>query len=106
MPAGLRAVATRIAAERTCLTRKGLSVTGGPVFPQQGPNTPDGELITTGALIAFYTDGHNAQRLEPGIKQNARRFGGQVVPHGAVTVLWIHSPASGARNALSGCALG
>jgi hypothetical protein len=81
-------------------------VTGGPVFPQQGPNSPDGELITTGAFIAFYTHAHKAQRLEPGIKQNARRFGGQVVRHGAVTVLWIHPPASGLRNALSGCAFG
>jgi hypothetical protein len=106
MPAGLRAIATKIAAARTCLTRTGLSVTGGPVFPPQGPNSPDGELITTGALIAFYSDAHKAQRLEPGIEQNARRFGGRVVRRGAVTVLWIHPPASVLRNALSGCALG
>jgi hypothetical protein len=106
MPASLRAVAARIATDRTCLTSKGLRVTGGPVFPQQGSNSADGELITEGAFIAFYIDQHKAARLEPEVKQNATRFGGQVVRNGAVTVLWIHPPASGLRNAVSGCAFG
>jgi hypothetical protein len=106
MPASLRAVVERITAARACLTRKGLRVTGGAVFPQQGPSSPDGELITRGAFIAFYTDSRKAQRLEPEVRQNARRFGGQVVRNGAVTVLWIHPPASGLRNAVSGCAFG
>lgn len=106
MPASLEAVAARIAADRTCLTSKGLRVTGGPVFPQQGPNTPDGELVTNGALITFYTDRRKAERLEPEARQNARRFGGQVVRKGAVTVLWIRPPASGLRKVVSGCAFG
>ncbi len=106
MPASLQAVAARIAADRTCLTSKGLRVTGGPVFPQQGPDTPDGELITNGAFIAFYTDQRKAERLEPEVRQNARRFGGHVVRKGAVTVSWIGPPASGLRNAVSGCAFG
>jgi hypothetical protein len=86
--------------------RKALPVIGGPVFPQQGPSSPDGELITRGALIAFYADSRKAQRLEPQVRQNARHFGGQVVGHRAVTVLWIHPPASGLRNVVSGCAFG
>jgi hypothetical protein len=106
MSVSLRAVAARIAVARACLTRNGLRVTGGPVFPQQGPSSPDGELITRGALIAFYTGSRKAQQLEPEVRQNARRFGGQVVRHGAVTVLWIHPPASSLRNAVSGCAFG
>ena len=76
------------------------------MFPEQWPGSPDGELITGGAFIAFYTDPRKAQRLEPEVRQNARRFGGQVVRHGAVTVLWIHPPASGLRGAVSGCAFG
>ena len=55
IPASLRAVVARIATTRICLTSKGLRMTGGPVFPQQGPNSADGELITEGAFIAFYT---------------------------------------------------
>jgi hypothetical protein len=81
-------------------------VTGGPVLPQQGQNTPDGELITNGAFIAFYTDQRKAERLEPEVRQNARRFGGEVVRKGAVTVLWIRPPASALHNAVSGCAFG
>jgi hypothetical protein len=106
MPASLQAVAARIAADRTCSTSKGLRVMGGPVFPQQGPNTPDGELITNRAFIAVYTDQRKAERLEPEVRQNARRFGGQIVRNGAVTVLWVRPPASGLRNAVSGCAFG
>lgn len=106
VPASVRAVLARIAAERSCLTSKGLRVSGGPVFPQQGPNSADGELATAGALIAFYDDQRKAARLEPEVEQNARRFGGQVVRNGAVTVLWIHPPASGLRDAVSGCAFG
>jgi hypothetical protein len=105
LSASLRAVVARIALVRTCLTNKGLHVGGGPVFGQ-GPNSPDGELITEGAFIAFYTDQHKAERLEPQVKQNAKRFGGQVVRNGAVSVLWIHPPASGLRDAVSGCAFG
>jgi hypothetical protein len=75
-------------------------------LPQQGPNSANGELITKGALIAFYTDQSKAARLEPQVKQNARRFGGQVVRNGAITLLWIHPPASGLRDAVSGCAFG
>ena len=83
-----------------------MRVTGGPVLPQQGPSSPDGELITGGAFIAFYTDPRKAQRLEAAVKQNARRFGGQVVRNDAVTVLWIHPPASGLRSAVSVCTFG
>jgi len=106
IPPSLRAVTTRIAADRACLTNKGLRVTGGPVIPSQGPNSPDGELITADAFIAFYTDTDKAQRLEPQVKRNARPFGGQVVRRGAVTVLWIRVPASALRNAVSDCAFG
>ena len=81
-------------------------MTGGPVFPQQGPNSADGELITEGAFIAFYTNPHEAARLEPEVKQNAKRFGGQVDRNGAVTVLWIHPPASRLHDTVSRCAFG
>jgi hypothetical protein len=106
LPASVRALVKRIAAARTCLTSNGLRATGGPVFPPQGPNSADGELITQGALIAFYTDQRKAKRLEPQVKQNAKRFNGQVVRNGAVTVLWIRPPARGLRNTVSRCALG
>ena len=106
LPASVRALVKRIAAARTCLASNGLRVTGGPVVPPQGPNSADGELITEGALVAFHTDQRKAKRLEPQLKQNAKRFNEQVVRNGAVTVLWIRPPASGPRNTVSRCALG
>jgi hypothetical protein len=106
LPPSVRAIITRIAAARTCLTSKGLRVTGGPVFPPQAPDSADGELITEGALIAFYTNQRTAERLEPQVKQDARRSNAQVVRNGAVTVLWIRPPASGLRDTVSQCALG
>jgi hypothetical protein len=93
---------------RTCLSMKALRVRGGPVFPQQSPSSPDGELIvgngSGGAFIAFYTDSMRARRLEPAVRQNARRFGGQVERHGAVTVVWIHPPPAGLRKSVLTCA--
>jgi hypothetical protein len=106
MSASVRAVAARIALAKRCLTSKGLHVTGGLVLPQQGPSSPDGELITAGAFIAFYTDARQAQRLEPEVKQNAARFHGRVVRHGAMTLVLVHPPASGLRQTASECALG
>lgn len=96
----------RIAAVKACLTSKGLAVHGGATVGKLGPNSPDGELITTGAFIAFYTDASNARRLEPALKQNAMHIGGQVERHGAVTVLWIRPPATRLRNDVSACVLG
>ena len=99
----LRAVATRIAVARTCLTNKGLKVAGGPVSPEQGPSSPDGELITTDTFVAFYSSVGKAQRLEPEVIRNAKRFRGQVVRHGAVTILWVRPPGHDLRTTVVSC---
>jgi len=57
-----------------------------------------------GAFIAFYTDAAKARRLQAGLTRNARRLGGQIERHGAVTVLWVHPPASDLRAAVQTCA--
>ncbi len=109
--ASLRAVAARIDVVRACLRNRGLRVTGGPAFPSTPatPHSPDGELIagaanTGGAFVAFYGTPDKAKRLEPEVRRNAARFGGQVERHGAVTVLWIHPPSSTARTTMEKCA--
>jgi len=80
-----------------------------PVFPAQGSDSADGELIVGdaagGALIAFYADGRKAQRLEPGVRQNAKRLGGQLERRGAVIVLWPH-PSSPLSRSVEPCAFG
>jgi hypothetical protein len=111
VPAALRAVFAAIAATRTCLSTKGLRVTGGPVFPPDKQNTgsPNGELVAGapgagGAFVAFYGNAQQAQRLEPDVARNARRFGGQVERRGAVTIVWIRPPARSVRLAVQTCA--
>lgn len=108
IPASERAVITALESVRTCMTGKGLRVSGGPVFPEQSPTSADGELIVGngagGAFIAFYTDSSRAQRLEPLVRENAARFGGKVERRGAVTVLWIRRPAIALRKDVLACA--
>lgn len=107
--ASTHAVFARIAKTHSCLSKRGLRVIGGPVFPSQGPNTPDGELIVgeaAGTFIAFYDNARKARRLEPQIRQNVKRFGGKVKRLGAVTVLWVHPPSSAQRNSVETCAFG
>jgi hypothetical protein len=111
--ASVHAVAARIEVAKACLTKQGLRVTGGPVFPP-GPeisSSPDGELVAGvagagGAFIAFYRSPAKAQRLEPEVIHNAKRIGGRVERRGAVTVLWIRPPSTGARNSVEACAFG
>jgi len=103
-----RALIREIDTARTCLTKKHLRVTGGPVFPEQSPTSPDGELIVGGAkgaaFVAYYTDVSRAEKLEPEVQQSAARDGGQVERHGAATVLFIHHPANKLRDDVLGCA--
>jgi hypothetical protein len=107
IPRAARAAFAALETARTCLANKAVRVTGGPVFPQQSPTSPDGELIAGGsrgaAFIAFYADVGSARRLEPSIEGNARRFGGQVQRRGAVTVIWVHHPSGALRHAVRAC---
>lgn len=109
IPARSRVLFATIAKTRACLSGRGLRVTGGPVFPAQGSDSADGELIVGdaagGALIAFYADGRKAQRLEPKVRQNAKRLGGQLERRGAVIVLWPH-PSSPLSRSVEPCAFG
>lgn len=104
-PAGNAAVA-RV---RHCLAVRRLRSRGGPA-PSSGAREgsgPDGELVVgdagTGAIAAFYPSARVARQLERGVRQRARRFGGQVERRGAVTVVWTRSPASAVRAAVRHC---
>lgn len=111
IPAALRAVAARIGSARTCLTAHGLSVTGGLVLAAP-PNTPerayspDGELDTSDSLIGFYGDRGQAQRLEPAVVKNAKRFSGQVERDGAENIVWVASPPRRLREIVQTCTPG
>jgi hypothetical protein len=99
-----RAVIAAVAKVRACLAAKGLHALGGAELPPGGSSSPDGELIVSGAFIAFYTDAAKARRLEPSVVRNAGRGGWQVERRGDVTVLWIRPPSTARRQALETCA--
>jgi hypothetical protein len=81
-------------------------VKGGPVPPGgHGPSGPEGELMVSDALIAFYADPHLAKRAEPEVLRNARGFGGKLESRGAVTVLWIQPPSNALRSGVQACVL-
>lgn len=112
----VRAVVAAIDKARSCLTARGLHPIGGPVLPPNPPgsSSADGELVVgktaimrkaaPGAFIAFYTDAAKARRLQAELMRNARRLGGQIERYEAVTVLWLHRPASGLSAAVHTCA--
>lgn len=112
----VRAVVAAVDQARRCLTARGLHPIGAPVLPPNPPgsSSADGELVvgrTTimrkaapGAFIAFYTDVDKARRAQGRLIRNAHRLGGQIERHGAVTVVWVHPPASGLRAAVNACA--
>jgi hypothetical protein len=108
VPVALRAVAARIGRVRACLTVHGLSVIGGLVFPPAplSPSSSAGELDIADSLIAFYSDPGQAQRAEPAIVKNVRRFGGQVQRAGAENVAWIASPPNRLRDIVQTCTAG
>jgi hypothetical protein len=84
-------------------------VTGGPVLPAQGSNSPDGELLvvngTAPVFIAFYSSSRKARQLEHAVAQNAKRLGGEIVRRGAVTVVWTRRPTRQLRRTVEKCAV-
>lgn len=103
-PPASPAVVKAIGRSRACLIRAGLAVKGGPVPPEgHGPGGPEGELIVSDALIAFYIDAGTAKRAEPEVVHNARGFHGDVERRGTVTVLWLQTPSKDLRSNVRGC---
>jgi hypothetical protein len=97
-------VVKAIDAARTCLTRVPLAVTGGAVPPAgHSPGGPEGELISAGALIAFYPDPGAARRAEPEVLHNVRGFHGVVERRDSVTVLWLKAPVASVRTSVHKC---
>lgn len=81
---------TSIATVQKCLRDEGLDVVG-PVKP--GPDDDDapdrGELIATGAFLAFYSSADRAEELAAGVRENVENGRGEVARYGDVTVLYL-----------------
>ena len=80
---------------RRCLEGLDLHVTGGERSPDDR-DAPDEELIANDVLkgrvmlfAGYYDDEDRAERYEPALRRNARRFDGTVERHGTLTLLWV-----------------
>ena len=104
-PRASAAVVDAIAKAHACLVSNGLAVQGGPVPPEgHGPGGLEGELITSGALIAFYADARIAKRAEPEVLREAHRLGATVDRRNAVTFFWLpRRPAPDVRGRVERC---
>src|SRR5438045_132455 len=80
---------------RTCLSKAGFHVVGGPRSPSDR-NAPEVELVLNGpgadAFLGFYKRAERARRYESQLGRNARRFNGSVERRGRVSIVWVHKP--------------
>ena len=109
VPLSWRVVLAALARTRSCLTRQGLHVSGGPSLglPSDSPQTPLGELAirngVTPTLIGFYSSSRVAQQLEPAAIEKVRSFG-HVERHNEAIILWTAHPTSEQRMLTEACA--
>ena len=109
VPLSWRIVLAALARTRSCLTRRGLHVSGGPSLglPSDSPQTPLGELaIRNGAtptLIGFYASSRVAQRLEPAAIEKVKSFG-HVERHNEAIILWTGRATIEQRMLTEACA--
>jgi hypothetical protein len=96
---------------RRCLEELGLHVTGAEPLPGDA-DAPDYELIANDVrarrvmvFAAYYDDEGRAERFEPSLRRNARRFDGFVERDGSITLLWVRGHESGIGERARDCLL-
>jgi hypothetical protein len=78
-----------IAAVRKCLEDEGLEVRAAKAGPDDDDAPDRGELITTGAFVAFYSSSDRAEELAAGVGKNAEQARGEVARYDDVTVVYL-----------------
>lgn len=107
-----RAVATQIAAVRSCLLSQGFQVSGGtsPSSGQAAQDAPAGELVivhgSAPVFIGFYEEAAAARRQLHAAVAQARRYGGRVVRRGSTIVSWSREPQRDLRQRVEKCTVG
>ncbi len=83
---------------RACLQKAGYRIAGGsPAIDDT--DAPDYEFVLNGhgggAFIAFYDELARAERYEPAIRRNAKKFKRAAVERqGRITIVWVRLPAA------------
>ena len=80
---------TAIGEVQKCLEDEGMEVLAARPEPDDADAPDRGELVTTGAFVAFYSSSDHAEELAPEVRKNAGQARGEVVRYGDVTVLYL-----------------
>jgi hypothetical protein len=80
---------TSIASVQKCLEDEGLKVRAGMPGPDDDDAPDRGELVTSGAFVAFYSSSGRAEELAGGVRKNAVQARGEVARYDDVTVLYL-----------------
>jgi hypothetical protein len=80
---------TSIASVQECLEHEGLEVRAAMPGPDDDDAPDRGELITSGAFVAFYSSSDRAEDLAAEVRENAERAHGEVARFDDVTVVYL-----------------
>jgi hypothetical protein len=80
---------TSIASVRQCLEDEGLKVRAAMPGPDDDDAPDRGELVTSGAFVAFYSSSDRAEELAAGVRENAGEARGEVARFDDVTVVYL-----------------
>jgi hypothetical protein len=75
---GQRDEPTSIASVKQCLEDEGLEVRAAIPGPDDDDAPDRGELVTSGAFVAFYSSSDRAEQLAPEVRENADQARGEV----------------------------
>lgn len=78
-----------IASVQKCLEDEGLEVRATMPGPDDDDAPERGELVTSGAFVAFYSSSDRAEELAAGVRKSAEQARGEVARYGDVTVLYL-----------------
>jgi hypothetical protein len=81
---------TSVRAVQKCLKDEGLDVLGGKPGPDDEDAPDRGELITSGAFVAFYSSSDRAEELAAEVRQEAEQHG-EVARYDDVTVVYLRN---------------
>jgi hypothetical protein len=79
----------RIASVKQCLEDEGFQVRAAMPGPDDHDAPDRGELVTSGAFVAFYSSSDRAEQLVPEVRGNAEQARGEVARFEDVTVVYL-----------------
>jgi hypothetical protein len=78
-----------IAAVKKCLEEEGLDVRAAKAEPDDDDAPDRGELITTGAFVAFHSSSDRAEELAAVVRRSAKQARGELARYDDVSVVYL-----------------